>query len=72
MLSHKWKSVVIWEAGTYHEKNAMNAKFLVDTNLLLYGYDKDAEEKHDIAVTWLKRLWETQTGIISTQVLQEF
>ncbi len=50
----------------------MNAKFFVDTNLLLYGYDKDANEKHEIAVTWLKQLWETQTGIISTQVLQEF
>lgn len=50
----------------------MNTKFFVDTNLLLYGYDKDAKEKHEMAIAWLKRLWELQTGIISTQVLQEF
>jgi predicted nucleic acid-binding protein len=50
----------------------MKTKFFVDTNLLLYGYDQDAKEKHEMAVTWLKQLWETKTGIISTQVLQEF
>jgi len=44
----------------------------VDTNVLIYAYDIDSKEKHEIAAATMKQLWETQTGIISTQVLQEF
>lgn len=44
----------------------------VDSNVLIYAYDLDAKAKHDIAVAQIKQLWQTKTGIISTQVLQEF
>jgi predicted nucleic acid-binding protein len=49
-----------------------NGKDFVDTNVLIYAYDIDAKAKHDIAVARIKQLWQTKTGIISTQVLQEF
>lgn len=44
----------------------------VDTNVLVYAYDADAGEKHDRARTRLQTLWEEGTGLVSTQVLQEF
>ncbi len=44
----------------------------VDTNILVYAYDIDAEEKHTIAQDLLMRLWKTRQGVLSTQVLQEF
>jgi len=47
-------------------------KDFVDTNVLIYAYDIDAKAKHDIAAARIKQLWQTKTGIISTQVLQEF
>ena len=50
----------------------MSGKVFIDTNILIYAHDLDAEEKHTIAATILKNLWETETGIISAQVLQEF
>lgn len=54
------------------EKLSMSADTFVDTNILIYAYDRDAENKHDIAATLLRDLWRTKNGIISTQVLQEF
>ena len=50
----------------------MNGKVFVDTNILVYAHDLDAGEKHDIANKAILELWENRTGIISTQVLQEF
>ncbi len=50
----------------------MIADSFVDSNILIYVYDADAQQKHEIAVAVIKKLWETKTGIISTQVLQEF
>ncbi len=44
----------------------------VDTNILVYAYDIDAEEKHTTAQDLLMRLWKTRQGVLSTQVLQEF
>ncbi len=44
----------------------------VDTNVLVYAYDRDADDKHCRAVEIISRLWEEQTGVLSTQVLQEF
>jgi predicted nucleic acid-binding protein len=49
-----------------------NAKFFVDTNVLVYGYDNSAGGKHTVAFNILKDLWNTGRGIMSTQVLQEF
>lgn len=47
-------------------------KVFVDTNVIVYAYDKDADKKHKIAASIMKDLWHSGLGIISTQVLQEF
>ena len=47
-------------------------KVFVDTNVLVYAYDKDAGEKHRVAVNIMKDLWRSGFGIISAQILQEF
>jgi predicted nucleic acid-binding protein len=44
----------------------------IDTNILIYAYDRDEGEKHHTAVAILEELWESGTGALSTQVLQEF
>lgn len=60
-------------AGLARVRNFMNGdKVFVDTNVLVYAYDKDAGEKHRIAVDIMKDLWRSGLGTISTQVLQEF
>jgi len=50
----------------------MSDKVFVDTNILVYAHDVDAGDKHALARDLVSRLWETRTGILSTQVLQEF
>lgn len=47
-------------------------KIFVDTNVIVYAYDKDAGEKHRIAAEIMKDLWRSGLGTISTQILQEF
>lgn len=44
----------------------------VDTNILLYAHDRDAGAKQAVASALLTTLWENRTGLLSTQVLQEF
>ena len=50
----------------------MNDVVFVDTNVLVYAHDADAGMKRQRAVDTLRELWETDTGTISVQVLQEF
>ncbi len=50
----------------------MSDKTFVDTNILIYAYDADAQAKHDIAKRVLHQLWEERCGVLSLQVLQEF
>lgn len=50
----------------------MNAKTFVDTNILVYAHDLDAGNKHLLAKEMLQDLWKHETGVLSTQVLQEF
>src|SRR5438105_679094 len=52
--------------------NCMNDRSFVDTNVLIYAYDIDAEAKHQIARSLLQKLWSERTGVLSVQVLQEF
>jgi len=47
-------------------------RVFVDTNVLLYAHDLDAEVKRAIAEHVLRQLWEDETGVLSSQVLQEF
>lgn len=44
----------------------------LDTNLLIYAIDKDQPVKRRRARQVLRRLNESGTGVISTQILQEF
>lgn len=50
----------------------MSGKVFLDTNILIYAHDLDAGMKHTIALQIVKELWENRTGVLSTQVLQEF
>ena len=49
----------------------MNDKCFVDTNILVYTQDLAAGEKCLRAQALTRELWESHTGVISTQVLQE-
>jgi predicted nucleic acid-binding protein len=44
----------------------------VDTNILVYAHDQSAGEKHNRAKALIQELWQTETGCLSIQVLQEF
>ncbi len=44
----------------------------VDTNVLLYAHDASEIEKQPIARALLEDLWADRSGVLSTQVLQEF
>src|SRR5580704_14365605 len=44
----------------------------IDTNILVYAYDNDEKTKNPIARKLLTDCWNNKSGIISTQVLQEF
>jgi predicted nucleic acid-binding protein len=48
------------------------SKTFLDTNILVYAHDTSAREKHEAARDLVTGLWETGTGLLSTQVLQEF
>lgn len=47
-------------------------KVFMDTNVIVYAYDKDADKKHKIAASLMKDVRQSGLGVISTQVLQEF
>lgn len=44
----------------------------VDTNVLLYAHDASETEKQPVAQALLETLWADRSGVLSTQVLQEF
>ncbi|MBA3945787.1 MAG: PIN domain-containing protein [Herpetosiphonaceae bacterium] len=50
----------------------MTASVLVDTNILVYAYDRSEYDKQQRAVTVLDELASNGLGILSTQVLAEF
>src|SRR5208282_3751243 len=50
----------------------MSGKTFVDTNVLICAHDADAGRKREIARGVLRELWSERTGLLSTQVLQEF
>lgn len=49
----------------------MSDRVFVDTNILVYAHDLSAGDRHDRASAIIESLWESETGVISTQVLQE-
>jgi predicted nucleic acid-binding protein len=44
----------------------------VDANVLVYAHDASAGFKHERALALINSLWESQTGCLSLQVLEEF
>jgi predicted nucleic acid-binding protein len=50
----------------------MKGKAFVDTNILVYAYDRHGAEKTARAQELLTDLWSQRRGVLSTQVLQEF
>jgi predicted nucleic acid-binding protein len=48
------------------------AREFVDANILVYAFDASAGKKRIAAEQLLASLWETGTGCLSVQVLQEF
>ena len=50
----------------------MTGRLFVDTNILIYAHDLDAGVKNSKASRLLINLWESGTGTLSVQVLQEF
>jgi len=50
----------------------MSASRFVDSNILIYAHDSEAGRKREVARLSLQELWETNSGVLSTQVLQEF
>lgn len=44
----------------------------VDTNVLTYAFDRSEPDKQAIASAHLEDLWIDRSGVLSTQVLQEF
>lgn len=50
----------------------MSAKRFVDTNVLLYARDTSETHKQPIAEALIRELWQTRTGCISMQVLNEY
>jgi predicted nucleic acid-binding protein len=50
----------------------MSGKTFIDTNVLIYAHDTDADAKNQIAKAVLRELWSERTGVLSMQVLQEF
>lgn len=50
----------------------MKNKIFIDTNILIYSIDKFDKSKQKKARALLKEIAVSDTGVISTQVLQEF
>jgi predicted nucleic acid-binding protein len=46
--------------------------YFLDTNILVYAYDRSAGHKHILAVQIVEGCWENENGCLSIQVLQEF
>jgi predicted nucleic acid-binding protein len=50
----------------------MSGKAFLDTNILLYAHDATQGTKHRRALALIDGLWISGSGVLSTQVLQEF
>lgn len=50
----------------------MSAKFFLDTNIFVYTFDKQNPEKKDVAQRLVQDALAGSSGVISSQVVQEF
>jgi predicted nucleic acid-binding protein len=49
----------------------MSAEYFVDTNIVMYAHDTAAGGKPARAKALVEDLWNTRSGAVNTQVLQE-
>lgn len=47
-------------------------KVFLDSNVLVYAHDVSAGAKHEVAKATVEDLWERRSGVLSSQVLQEW
>ena len=50
----------------------MSARAFVDTNILVYAHDSGSGWKHERSRELIGDLWQSRSGVLSTQVFQEF
>lgn len=50
----------------------MKAKVMIDTNILVYAYDRSTENKQKAALQVLNHLIDLGVGVVSPQILGEF
>jgi len=50
----------------------MNARRFVDTHILLYAKDLSEPEKQPVAEALMRELWQSRSGRLSVQVLNEY
>jgi len=50
----------------------MNDKYFLDTNVLVYSFDRRDPAKQQVSEALIARALETHEGVISSQVIQEF
>lgn len=65
-------SLSTWEGFGPLVKSFMTENVFVDTNVLIYAHDADSGEKHQIANDLVQQLLRDRTGVLSTQILEEF
>ncbi len=46
--------------------------YFLDTNILVFAFDRSAGKKHNLASTLVQSCWENENGCLSIQVLQEY
>ena len=50
----------------------MSGKYFLDTNIFIYSFDTASQKKQDTATDLIESSLHNHTGIISTQIVQEF
>ncbi len=50
----------------------MSGRALIDSNILVYAHDRGAGVRHQKAKALVEQRWQERTGVLSTQVVQEF
>ncbi len=50
----------------------MSARAFIDTNILVYAHDSGAGTRNRVAKALVERMWQEHSGVLSTQVIQEF
>jgi len=45
---------------------------LIDTNILVYAYDRSEQQKHAVSKALVRKIWQTGGGVVSLQNLTEF